>query len=126
VAFRNSSSRRQLIGFLDIFTGGGHLPPSACSRLGILAVHQRFDHPAAAHSGHFPARKISRRTRGAGRRKIAQITAYVALGWGCCKAPSLPCILRQYALPGVPDLSFVIQTALALVTGSDVVMWTVR
>ena len=32
-------------------------------------------------------------------------------------------ILRQYAVEGISDVVFVIQTALALVTGSMIVMW---
>ena len=59
----------------------------------------------------------------AGRRKIAQITRYVALGWGVLQSIVFAMILRPYALESVPQVVFVIQTALALVTGSMVVMW---
>jgi preprotein translocase subunit SecY len=47
----------------------------------------------------------------------------VALGWGILQSTVFALILRQYALPGLPEWLFVVQTALALVTGSMVVMW---
>jgi preprotein translocase subunit SecY len=47
----------------------------------------------------------------------------VALGWGLIQSLVFALILRQYALPGLPDWLFVMQTTLALVTGSMVVMW---
>ena len=53
----------------------------------------------------------------AGRRKLAQITRYVALGWGILQSVVFALILRQYALPGLPDWLFVVKTSLALVTG---------
>ncbi|RZN98397.1 MAG: preprotein translocase subunit SecY, partial [Synechococcus sp. MED-G134] len=59
----------------------------------------------------------------AGRRKIAQITRYVALGWGLVQSVVFAMILRQYAIEGLSEVTFVVQTALALVTGSIVVMW---
>ena len=59
----------------------------------------------------------------AGRRKIAQITRYVALGWGLIQSVVFAMILRQYALEGISEVVFVVQTALCLVTGSMVVMW---
>ena len=59
----------------------------------------------------------------AGRRKIAQITRYVALGWGLIQSVVFALILKQYATEGLSEVVFVIQTALALVTGAMVVMW---
>jgi len=59
----------------------------------------------------------------AGRRKLAQITRYVALGWGLLQSTVFALILRPYSLETIPDGIFVVQTALALVTGSMVVMW---
>ena len=47
----------------------------------------------------------------------------MALGWGLFQSIVFALILRPYALPGTPDLVFVAQTAIALVTGSMVVMW---
>ena len=47
----------------------------------------------------------------------------MALGWGVLQSIVFAMILRPYALESVPQVVFVIQTALALVTGSMVVMW---
>ena len=59
----------------------------------------------------------------AGRRKIAQITRYVSLGWGFLQSIIFSLILRQYAVQGISDTTFVLQTSIALVTGSMIVMW---
>jgi len=59
----------------------------------------------------------------AGRRKIAQITRYVELGWGLVQSTVFALILRQYAVAGLGETEFVIHTSLALVTGSMIVMW---
>jgi preprotein translocase subunit SecY len=59
----------------------------------------------------------------AGRRKIAQYTRYVALGWGILQSVVFALILRPYATAGTSELVFVLQTAVALVSGSMVVMW---
>ena len=59
----------------------------------------------------------------AGRRKIAQITRYVSLGWGFLQSIIFSLILRQYAMEGISEITFVLQTSIALVTGSMLVMW---
>jgi len=59
----------------------------------------------------------------AGRRKIAQITRYVSLGWGFLQSIIFSLILRQYAIQGISETTFVLQTSIALVTGSMLVMW---
>ena len=112
----------QLIGFLDIFTGGG------ISALGIFALGiLPFINASIILqllTAALPSLEDLQKTEGeAGRRKIAQITRYVALGWGVLQSIVFAMILRPYALESVPQVVFVIQTALALVTGSMVVMW---
>lgn len=68
--------------------------------------------------------KIYKKNEGeAGRRKIAQITRYVSLGWGFLQSIIFSLILRQYAIQGISETTFVLQTAIALVTGSMLVMW---
>ena len=71
----------QLIGFLDIFTGGG------ISSLGIFALGiLPFINASIILqllTASLPALEDLQKNEGeAGRRKIAQITRYVALGWG--------------------------------------------
>ena len=112
----------QLIGFLDIFTGGG------ISALGIFALGiLPFINASIILqllTAALPSLDDLQKNEGeAGRRKIAQITRYVALGWGVLQSIVFAMILRPYALESVPQVVFVIQTALALVTGSMVVMW---
>jgi len=111
-----------LIGFLDIFTGGG------ISTLGIFALGiLPFINASIIIqllTASLPQLEDLQKNEGeAGRRKIAQITRYVALGWGLVQSTVFALILRQYAVEGLGETEFVIQTSLALVTGSMIVMW---
>ena len=112
----------QLIGFLDIFPGGG------ISTLGIFALGiLPFINASIILqllTASLPQLEDLQKNEGeAGRRKIAQITRYVALGWGLIQSVIFAVILRPYALEGLSDGVFITQTALALVTGSMIVMW---
>ena len=112
----------QLIGFLDIFTGGG------ISTLGIFALGiLPFINASIIIqllTASLPVLEDLQKNEGeAGRRKIAQITRYVALGWGFLQSIIFSLILRQYAIEGVSESTFVLQTSIALVTGSMIVMW---
>ena len=112
----------QLIGFLDIFTGGG------ISALGVFALGiLPFINASIILqllTAALPSLEDLQKNEGeAGRRKIAQITRYVALGWGLLQSIVFALILRPYSIESIPDSVFVVQTALALVTGSMVVMW---
>ncbi len=112
----------QLIGFLDIFTGGG------ISTLGIFALGiLPFINASIIIqllTASLPVLEDLQKNEGeAGRRKIAQITRYVALGWGFLQSIIFSLILRQYAIQGISDTTFVLQTSIALVTGSMLVMW---
>ena len=111
-----------LIGFLDIFTGGG------ISTLGVFALGLLPFINASIIlqllTAALPQLEDLQKNEGeAGRRKIAQITRYVALGWGLIQSVVFAMILRQYALESLSEVVFVVQTALCLVTGSMVVMW---
>ncbi len=122
-AFKNFIDQGgQLIGFLDIFTGGG------ISTLGIFALGiLPFINASIIIqllTASLPQLEDLQKNEGeAGRRKIAQITRYVALGWGLVQSTVFALILRQYSVEGLGQTEFVIQTSLALVTGSMVVMW---
>ena len=112
----------QLVGLLDIFTGRG-LSTVGVFSLGILpyinaSIILQLLIPA------LPALEDLQKNEGeAGRRKIAQITRYVSLGWGAIQSIIFSLVLRQYALPGIPDWMFMLQTCLALVAGSMAVLW---
>ena len=112
----------QLIGFLDIFTGGG------ISTLGIFALGiLPFINASIIIqllTASLPVLEDLQKNEGeAGRRKIAQITRYVSLGWGFLQSIIFSLILRQYAIEGISETTFVLQTSIALVTGSMIVMW---
>jgi preprotein translocase subunit SecY len=112
----------QLLGFLDIFTGGG-LSTVGVFALGILPFINASIILQLLTAALPQLEDLQKNEGEAGRRKIAQITRYVALGWGIVQSTVFALILKQYALPGLPEWLFVVQTALALVTGSMVVMW---
>ena len=112
----------QLIGFLDIFTGGG------ISTLGIFALGiLPFINASIIIqllTASLPVLEDLQKNEGeAGRRKIAQITRYVSLGWGLLQSIIFSLILRQYAIECISQTTFVLQTSIALVTGSMLVMW---
>ncbi|MFN7898842.1 MAG: preprotein translocase subunit SecY [Synechococcaceae cyanobacterium] len=112
----------ELIGFLDIFTGGG-ISTLGVFGLGILPFINASIILQLLTAAVPQLEDLQKNEGEAGRRKIAQITRYVALVWGILQSFVFAMILRQYALPGLPEWEFVLQTSLALATGSMVVMW---
>ena len=112
----------QLIGFLDIFTGGG-ISTLGVFALGILPFINASIILQLLTAALPQLEDLQKNEGEAGRRKIAQITRYVALGWGLLQSIVFALILRPSATAGTTDLVFVVQTSLALVTGSMVVMW---
>ena len=112
----------QLIGFLDIFTGGG------ISTLGIFALGiLPFINASIIIqllTASLPVLEDLQKNEGeAGRRKIAQITRYVSLGWGFLQSLIFANILWPYADSTISQPTFIFQTSIALVTGSMIVMW---
>tara|TARA_Y100001968_G_scaffold323125_1_gene360296 strand:+ start:1633 stop:2952 length:1320 start_codon:yes stop_codon:yes gene_type:complete len=112
----------QLIGFLDIFTGGG-ISTLGIFALGILPFINASIIIQLLTAALPQLEDLQKNEGEAGRRKIAQITRYVALGWGLIQSLIFALILRQYSVESLSEASFVIQTCLALVTGSMIVMW---
>jgi len=109
---------------LDIVHPRRILRPSACSALGILAVHQRFDHLQLLTAA-IPHSKISKeRNEGdAGLRKIAQITRYVALGLGRAAKHVFALILRSTPCRGTEPVFVDSDRPGPYHHGSMVVMW---
>jgi preprotein translocase subunit SecY len=123
VAFQDFIARGgQLIGCLDIFTGGG-ISTLGVFGLGILPFINASIILQLLTSALPQLEDLQKNEGEAGRRKIAQLTRYVALGWGILQSVVFALILRPYAIAGTSELVFVLQTAVALVTGSMVVMW---
>ena len=111
-----------IVGFLDIFSGGG-LSTVGIFALGILPfINASIIIQLLTAS--LPVLEDLQKNEGeAGRRKIAQITRYVALGWGFLQSIIFSLILYEFALEGISKSTFVLQTSIALVTGSMIVMW---
>ncbi|MDJ0690067.1 MAG: preprotein translocase subunit SecY [Xenococcaceae cyanobacterium MO_188.B32] len=120
-AFAAGIQNSSVLGFLDIFSGGG------LSALGIFALGIiPFINASIIMqllTAAIPALEDLQKNEGeAGRRKISQITRYVTLGWAIIQSTGLTVgLLRPYA--NDYGLWFVIETVLALTAGSIFVMW---
>ncbi|MBC6419883.1 MAG: preprotein translocase subunit SecY, partial [Prochloron sp. SP5CPC1] len=120
-AFQQSSQDLPVLGFLDIFTGGG-LSAVGIFALGILPFINASIIMQLLTAA-IPALEDLQKNEGeAGRRKISQITRYVALGWGIIQSAGITIgLLSPYA--NHPGVGFVTETVLALTAGSMFVMW---
>jgi preprotein translocase subunit SecY len=109
-----------IIGFLDILAGGG------ISALGIFALgilpYINASIILQLLTAAIPQLEDLQKNEGeAGRRKISQITRYVALGWAVIQSLGIAFLVNRYAEnPGTP---FITATVLALTAGSMFVMW---
>ena len=118
----NSSSNASIVGFLDIFTGGG-ISALGIFALGILPfINASIIMQLLATA--IPSLENLQKNEGeAGRRKISQITRYVALGGAIIQ--SFGITLGLLVSNGVIEKSIVPigGTVLALTAGSMFVMW---
>lgn len=121
VAFKEAFQNNAIAGFLDIFTGGG-LATVGIFALGILPYINASIIMQLLTSA-VPALEDLQKNEGEiGRRKIAQITRYVALGWAIIQSVGITVgLLLPYAVDS--STLFVIETALAITAGSMFVMW---
>lgn len=124
VAFRSAIENSNIggvIGFLDVFAGGG-LKALGIFALGIIP-YINASIIMQLLTAAIPALEDLQKNEGeAGRRKISQITRYVALGWALLQSTLLSAfLLSEYAYE--PGVMFVAETALALTAGSMFVMW---
>ncbi len=121
-AFAQAIQNSPVIGFLDIFSGG------ALSTVGIFALgiipYINASIIIQLLTTALPAlEKLQKEEGEAGRRKISQITRYVAVGWGIANSIGIALWLQNYALPGRAGIFFVVSTVMALTAGSMFVMW---
>ena len=117
---QNELSGGQLIGLLSIFTGGA---PGGVFSLGILPFINASIIMQLLTAA-LPSLETLQKDEGeAGRRKLAQITRYVALGWGSLQALVFSLYLRGFANGDLDGAVFIVSTSLALTTGAMVVMW---
>jgi preprotein translocase subunit SecY len=119
-AFAESIQNSQAIGFLDIFTGGG-ISALGIFALGILPYINASIILQLLTSAIPTLENLQKNEGEAGRRKISQITRYVALGWAIIQSVGVAFWVRPFVDNWGP--LFVVQTALALTAGSMFVMW---
>ena len=119
-AFGQSIQNSPLIGFLNVFSGGG-IAALGIFALGILPYINASIILQLLTSA-LPALENLQKNEGeAGRRKISQITRYVSLGWAIVQSIGIAVWVRPYADSWGP--LFITQTVLALTAGSMFVMW---
>ncbi|MEO1669998.1 MAG: preprotein translocase subunit SecY [Cyanobacteria bacterium J06631_2] len=120
--FIGNSSNSSIVGFLDIFTGGG-ISALGIFALGILPfINASIIMQLLATA--IPSLEDLQKNEGeAGRRKISQITRYVALGGAIIQ--SFGITLGLLVNNGIIDRSIIPigETVLALTAGSMFVMW---
>lgn len=118
-----NNSLGSLIGVLDILSGGG-LTALGVFALGILP-YINASIIIQLMTAAIPSLEDLQKNEGeAGRRKISQITRYVALGWAVVQSIGVGIFVNN--LPNVvasPGPLFVAKVALALTAGSMFVMW---
>ncbi|HAZ46624.1 MAG TPA: preprotein translocase subunit SecY, partial [Cyanobacteria bacterium UBA11371] len=119
-AFAASLQNNPLIGFLDIFTGG--FLTLGIFALGILPYINASIIVQLLTQAIPSLENLQKNEGEAGRRKISQITRYVALGWALLQSTFISArLIAPYAQN--PGFLFVVKTALALTAGSMFVMW---
>ena len=116
-----SGSLAGFVGFLDIFVGGG-LSALGIFALGILPFINASIIMQLLTAALPQLEDLQKNEGEAGRRKISQITRYVALGWAILQSTLLASFLL-YQFAEVPGPAFVAQTVIALTAGSMFVMW---
>ncbi len=120
VAFAQNVQNSPLVGFIDLFSGGG------LSALGIFALgiipYINASIIVQLLTAALPSLEDLQKNEGeAGRRKISQITRYVSLGWAILQSIGIAIWVSPFAQS--PGPFFIPQTALALTAGSMFVMW---
>src|SRR5919202_360204 len=122
VRFSEAIKDSSVIGFLDIFSGGG-ISAVGIFALGILPFINASIILQLLTAAIPSLENLQKNEGEAGRRKISQITRYVALGWAILQSVFLSArLLQPYADNGGGPL-FIIETSLALSAGSMFVMW---
>lgn len=132
-AFKTAFAGNPVFGFLDFFSGGGF------SALGIFALgiipFINASIILQLLTAALPSLERLQKDEGeAGRRKISQITRYVALGWSIIQSTGFAILVNGAKaevgegippIPVVPNAGplFIAQMIVALVAGSMFVMW---
>ncbi|MEO0454961.1 MAG: preprotein translocase subunit SecY [Cyanobacteria bacterium P01_A01_bin.114] len=120
-AFAREVQGGGVLGFLDIFVGGG-LSLLGIFALGILPFINASIIMQLLTAAIPQLEDLQKNEGEAGRRKISQITRYVALGWAILQSTLLSSFLLM-PFAREPGVTFVIETVIALTAGSMFVMW---
>jgi preprotein translocase subunit SecY len=120
LAFADAIKNNSVIGFLDIFSGGG-ISAVGIFALGILPYINASIIIQLLTAALPQLENLQKNEGEAGRRKISQLTRYVAAGWAVIQSVGISLFIQRFALN--PGPTFVFQTALALIAGSMFVMW---
>jgi len=116
-----SGSLGGFVWFIDIFVGGG-LSALGIFALGILPFINASIIMQLLTAAIPQLEDLQKNEGEAGRRRISQITRYVALGWAILQSTLLSLFLLA-PFAEQPGVFFVLQTVIALTTGSMFVMW---
>jgi preprotein translocase subunit SecY len=109
-----------VLALIDTFAGGG-LSALGIFALGILPFINASIIMQLLTAAIPSLEDLQKNEGEAGRRKISQITRYVALGWAIIQSAGIAWLVRQYAVS--PGPIFFVETVIALTAGSMFVMW---
>lgn len=121
VAFSQNIQGSPLIGFLDLFSGGG------LSALGIFALgilpYINASIIVQLLTAALPSLEDLQKNEGeAGRRKISQITRYISLAWAVIQSLGISIWVSPFTTESSTAL-FMVESTIALTAGSMFVMW---
>ncbi|MGD1852096.1 MAG: preprotein translocase subunit SecY [Cyanophyceae cyanobacterium] len=117
-----SSGLGGIVGFLDIFSGGG-LSALGIFALGILPFINASIIIQLLTAALPSLEDLQKNEGEAGRRKLSQITRYVALGWALIQSFGISLWVSSLGAANNPGPVFIVETMLALSAGSMLVMW---
>ncbi|MBL1176366.1 preprotein translocase subunit SecY [Pantanalinema sp. GBBB05] len=120
--FAENIQNNVAVNFLDIFAGGG-LKALGIFALGIIPFINASIILQLLTAALPSLENLQKNEGEAGRRKISQITRYVALGLALVQSIGVAIWVQPYVLPQSAGIGFIIQTVLALTAGSMFVMW---
>lgn len=119
-AFAQSVQSNPVFSFLDVFSGRG-LSTLGIFALGILPFINASIILQLLTAAIPSLERLQKEEGEAGRRKISQITRYVALGWAVIQSTGLTFAVRPFADNWGPI--FIAEFVIALTAGSMFVMW---
>lgn len=119
-AFYESISNNPIVSFLNIFSGGGFASIGLFA-LGIVPYINASIIMQLGTTSIPPLEKLQKEEGEIGRQKITQITRVVALVWALAQSLGISFWVRPYVFNW--NFEFVVSMALALTTGSMIIMW---